>query len=400
MGTIRLLLALAVLLVMHSTPIFGIKMIGAAGAVQGFYVISGFYMALVLNEKYPSGAAGYREFIWQRLLRLLPAYWFCLLMAIVLQAVGMATILPKAGGTPTYQFWREHAGQLPLTQLAFLVFNQLFLLGQDVMLFFGMNPTRGLYFISNYYTAPIPAYQFLFIGPAWSLGLELAFYIIAPFIVRRRWWVLAAIVVLCSVLRIATAKWLVRIGDAPTLISALGKDPWCYRFFPVELGTFLLGSLGYYFYAYARQKKLNLKPLGWIAWPFMVVTVFAIAYPSRLAGVRPVLFFALMATCVPFVFALTKNWAVDRWIGELSYPIYIVHVVVGAVLARMLSVPVGAGPEHLEDIQGWQLLLATIPIAIAIRLLIEQPIDRLRQRMHEKRVHRTEQPEVISPAPM
>ena len=55
MGTIRLLLALAVLIIMHSDPPHGLHMIGGAAAVQGFYVISGFYMALVLNEKYPRG---------------------------------------------------------------------------------------------------------------------------------------------------------------------------------------------------------------------------------------------------------------------------------------------------------------------------------------------------------
>jgi hypothetical protein len=44
------------------------------------------------------------------------------------------------------------------------VFNQAALIGQDWTLFLGLNPARGLYFISNYYTAPIPAYQFLFIG--------------------------------------------------------------------------------------------------------------------------------------------------------------------------------------------------------------------------------------------
>src|SRR6185295_8258209 len=104
----------------------------------------------------------------------------------------------------------------------------------------------------------------------------------------------------------------------------------------------------------------------------------------------------LMAACVPFIFALTKNWAIDRWIGELSYPVYIVHVVFGAVLAKAMSVPLGAGLDHLDDVKGWQLLLATIPVAIAIRLLIEQPIDRLRQRMHERRAHRVVQPEVIS----
>src|SRR3954447_5357614 len=100
MGIIRLLLAIAVLIIMHSDPPPGFHMIGGAGAVQGFYVISGFYMALVLNEKYPRGAKGYREFIVQRFLRLMPAYWCCLLLAMLLGAIGWGTILPKAGGTP------------------------------------------------------------------------------------------------------------------------------------------------------------------------------------------------------------------------------------------------------------------------------------------------------------
>src|SRR6476620_3579280 len=117
MGTIRLLLALAVLLIMHTTPLriggHDLKMIGAAGAVQGFYVISGFYMALVLNEKYARGARGYREFILQRLLRLLPTYWFALLAMIVVNATGIGTHLPKATGTAPLDFWHDHAGHLP-----------------------------------------------------------------------------------------------------------------------------------------------------------------------------------------------------------------------------------------------------------------------------------------------
>jgi peptidoglycan/LPS O-acetylase OafA/YrhL len=137
---------------------------------------------------------------------LLPTYWFALLAMILVNATGIGTHLPKAGGSAPLEFWRAHAGHLPPYQLAFLVFNQIFLIGQDWMLFFGINPAGKLYFISNYYSAPIPAYQFLFIAPAWSLGLELAFYIVAPFIVRRRWWILAMIVVLCAALRIAIAR--------------------------------------------------------------------------------------------------------------------------------------------------------------------------------------------------
>ena len=46
----RVALAMAVLL--GHLPIASYKFISAATAVQGFYIISGFYMALVLEGKY------------------------------------------------------------------------------------------------------------------------------------------------------------------------------------------------------------------------------------------------------------------------------------------------------------------------------------------------------------
>ena len=50
MGLIRFLLAIAVIIV-HSTPILG-NNLGADIAVLSFFIISGFYMAMILNEKY------------------------------------------------------------------------------------------------------------------------------------------------------------------------------------------------------------------------------------------------------------------------------------------------------------------------------------------------------------
>ena len=51
MGILRTILALAVV-VYHSYKLFGFRMCGGQVAVEAFYIISGFYMALVLNEKY------------------------------------------------------------------------------------------------------------------------------------------------------------------------------------------------------------------------------------------------------------------------------------------------------------------------------------------------------------
>ena len=48
MGLLRLILAISVV-IWHSSPIFGISLVGGQAAVQAFYIISGFYMALILN---------------------------------------------------------------------------------------------------------------------------------------------------------------------------------------------------------------------------------------------------------------------------------------------------------------------------------------------------------------
>ena len=50
-GFLRLLLAIAVVLV-HSSGIFGIGLLGGVEAVEIFFMISGFYMVLVLENIY------------------------------------------------------------------------------------------------------------------------------------------------------------------------------------------------------------------------------------------------------------------------------------------------------------------------------------------------------------
>jgi hypothetical protein len=65
MGTLRLLLALWVVAV-HGEAVYGYKIEQAWVAVQCFFIISGFYMSLILNEKY-TGPGSTRLFLSQRL---------------------------------------------------------------------------------------------------------------------------------------------------------------------------------------------------------------------------------------------------------------------------------------------------------------------------------------------
>src|ERR1041384_5510881 len=84
MGTIRTLLALAVAL-FHSYGIFSghQTMTGGTTSVQSFYIISGFYMALILNEKYRPGPGSYKLFITSRFLRIFPVYWAFLAVVVL-----------------------------------------------------------------------------------------------------------------------------------------------------------------------------------------------------------------------------------------------------------------------------------------------------------------------------
>jgi len=69
-GSIRLLLALAVVF-SHATAC-GISMVPGHVAVQAFFIVSGFYMSLILNEKYKNCSV--LVFYSNRFLRLFPTY--------------------------------------------------------------------------------------------------------------------------------------------------------------------------------------------------------------------------------------------------------------------------------------------------------------------------------------
>ena len=78
MGIIRFILASSVI-ALHCNSLLGLRLVGGDIAVQAFYIISGFYMALVLDGKYnATNWNGYKLFIGNRLLKLYPIYWLTL----------------------------------------------------------------------------------------------------------------------------------------------------------------------------------------------------------------------------------------------------------------------------------------------------------------------------------
>lgn len=356
-GLLRVLLALSVV-IEHSSKNTGFNFASGVVAVEMFYMISGFYMAMILKNKYHK----YRSFITNRFLKIYPIYYVILFATIFF---GLAMYLIK-GNWETLQYYATFVSHLhPFTLLTLLLTNIL-IFGQDVVMFLGVDMRSGLlYFTDNFRTSNPGVWNFLLVPQAWTLAIELMFYLIAPFLVKLKTSSIVSMMMLSGSFRLL----LIRFG--------LKNDPWNYRFFPTELVFFLAGILAFRIYwkirhnasvtfrSYTRNISIGVC--------LLIIGFHSLPIPElyKLWGYYLIFWLAL-----PYMFSYSKNLILDRKLGELSYPIYISHVLVISVLSlhaiqtRLSSTPV--------------FVLATIIFTLILSALlvkyIQEPIEKYRQK--------------------
>lgn len=345
MGILRLLLAVAVYIA-HTQPLFGQYMVGGTIAVETFFMISGYYMFFILSEKY-TGKGRIRKFFQSRFLRLFPSY----------AAVALLTVFAMyALYARPASLWLEYAFAMnPLTLMG-LLFTQLTLVGQDFLLLFGLEP--GLVPQHIGHIEPESLADFSLITVAWSLSVELYFYALAPLFTKMKSWLLVALLI---------ASLLLKLFILPAL--DLETTFWQYRFFPAELAFFLAGGLAYRLQPHLwRMLNNRWTGLG-MCTAAIALTAFFSSIPAPLP-VKAVLYFVLVFAAIPFLFNTTKDSRVDRFIGELSYPLYLVH---GLVL------------EVIDQFWWTVPYPVTLCIALAVSallvLLLETPINAWRQKI-------------------
>jgi len=365
MGSLRFILAMSVAYG-HAGDFLGFPFIPGDTAVQVFYAVSGFYMALVLNEKYRPPASGYLLFISNRFLRLFPIYAVVLCVTLLL-AAGVAHF--SAGELHFVKEWRA-IKPLDWWSAAFLVGTQILMWGQELYLFLAVQD-GALAFLPNFTTDPHPLYRLLVIPQGWTLGLEFSFYLLAPFIVRRSLRSIALLLLASLLLRLSLQFWFGYSGD-----------PWSYRFFPSELALFLLGALGYRVYrmpADGRDRSelsVFLLAIGAVGAALLINRWHGI---TRIASVS---FLMLACAAIPFLFRRSKNNLLDRHLGELSYPIYVCHILV--IWSLDFIVPLSS-----MMLRGMCIMLATLIASSVLYLWVDRPVDRWRQhRFEAQRGHR------------
>jgi len=333
-GAFRLFLAFAVL-VSHSSR-FNL----GSWAVYTFFVLSGYWIHRMWSDKYAGAAHPVRLFYGSRLLRILPLFWLVNLGACALLAAGLQ---PAYAGPPVASWG-------------------------------GLRSAAVNVLLLGYAELPLPQRA---LGVAWSLDVELQFYLAFPLLLylctrgRLGKYVLATIIVLGAA------------GLAAFLI-------------PSDEGPTYLASFGLFFLAGAAAAHRDWTPGPRLAALSALVTAAIVAAcwcspmgrllfeNGKHGAVEAYLHYqrsaqvALAVVTIPFALRTVRipSGPRDRQLGELSFTLYLAHWPIMMVHTRYF--------EQLPPLQRIpSLAVAWAAVALLSWLLLryfDQPLERWRRR--------------------
>ena len=320
---------------------------GGTNSVEIFFLVSGFYIALILDKTYKSK----RIFYLNRILRLYPIYLiFCLLVLL--------TSIFRRGVA-------ENLFDYSPFVLLISTFSNLTLIGTDWLMFFDTS-NGGIQFTSSVITGDRMR-DLLWIAPAWSLGIEITFYAMAPILCKwRSRFLLATIIGLCTI----------RIVFNQSDFNFV-ESPFDARFFPFELPYFLVGIL---LYRYRRDTKLETTiPLKYL---YPALALFFLIFEPLRSGLdlSRTASMAVLVIVAAVVVLFGQSSEFDRKFGELSYPIYISHMFVAQLYKFSSTGIVKKFPllDNSHVSMSAQVLL--IVVTSYFLLQITKPIEKIRDK--------------------
>jgi peptidoglycan/LPS O-acetylase OafA/YrhL len=340
MGLIRLFLAWVVAadhwrvhtLAPQSIPIDGQFQLGfnAGYAVMFFYVISGFLITYTLTRNYDRNLSGTLKFYRNRFIRIFSLYWP--LVVVCFLVVDIA--------------WRAFLGASPLDKAI-----SLFLFGMDWRIA-----------AANAFGFPVDV-SIQGLWQAWTLGAELTFYLMAPLLLRS--WKIAVLLMVAS------------LATRTAFVLALGTDlnaVWTYTFFPSTLCFFLFGHL-----ACLASQRWNILKLPLSGAALLACSIAAMTFGSYQGFDSPRFWSSILCFTIalPAVFEATKNINWMNATGDLSYPVYLVHLIILLTVGPwLINVALPLVMPKAEA--GWVSLVVflgvTTAAAAVIHKLIEVPV--------------------------
>jgi peptidoglycan/LPS O-acetylase OafA/YrhL len=320
---------------------------GGTNSVEIFFLISGFYIALILDKTYKSK----KMFYLNRALRLYPIYLivcFCVILTALFRE-GVAQNL---------------FGYSPFV-LAISTFSNLTMIGIDWLMFFD-TANGGIHFTGSVVSGDRMR-DLLWVAPAWSLGIEITFYALAPYLCKVRSKFLLALIGAIIVCRLSFNQSSLNFAESP----------FDSRFFPFELPFFLTGIL---LYRFKRDSKFEFKlPLRYV-YLLLVACFIIFDFVRQKFDLSRVSSMSILIFATIVVVLLCENNEFDRKLGEISYPIYISHVFVSQVY-DFATTGANSRIELLSNNHFRIISQVVIIIMVSLALLrITEPIERVRDK--------------------
>lgn len=334
--------ALSFLLVFVSHAGLGAIIPGGFG-VTIFFFLSGYLITTLLRMEYDqSDTINFKHFYLRRTLRIFPTYYAVLGIATLLAAIGAIQGELQPGAV--------------LSQLFYLSNYRVVLAGFD-----GMPPGTGIY---------------------WSLAVEEHFYLVFPllYLVLRRtfkqplhqWLALGALCLLVLAWRCV----LVYGYGSPEDRTYVATD--------ARIDSILFGCM-LAVYGNPVLDKLQGSARWWLGcWVPIAVLALLVSlvvrdgqfretfrYTIQGIALTPLFIAAIRYHDWPVIQLLNLGWV--RFLGVLSYALYLVHQVVIVALEQWM----GSHPL----LRGIAALILSIGAAIGLYYLIERPFTRLRKRL-------------------
>ncbi|MBI2256575.1 MAG: acyltransferase [Proteobacteria bacterium] len=314
-------------------------------AVEVFIILSGFVIALMrLNEEEPYG-----RYIFRRFMRLYPLF----LIALFLGALTMHLYAPVFGSSPWLA--EEQAGFLDRVENASS----------------GLWAHIALHLAMLHGVVPdtvLPQAALMFSGPLWSISLEWQFYLIAPLLIAlfsfgsARGYIASALILVTAIgLQWLTAQYWV--AGVPS-------------FLPLRLPLFIMGIASALLWHRARRTR------PWILAAVLAVAIVAgwLFAPNKLPILIWFVTYFLAATHdrlgVSRLADRMVAWPASRFLGRISYGIYVLHVPIMMAVTYYLVIPlVGDQPAIIGALM---ILGLTLPIVLILASLsftfIERPV--------------------------
>ena len=130
--------------------------------------------------------------------------------------------------------------------------------------------------------------------------------------------------------------------------------------------------MAYLFYKHIQSKSIS-PIIGYVLLFLCVLGVFVIDEIKIEENLRNSLFYLLVLCSLPFLFITFKNNPIDRYIGELSFSLYISHHIVVSLLRAYFF----SNTQYIT-FYGYTVVLCSLILAFLLQTTVVKAIEKYR----------------------